>query len=274
MVEAPIVRGREFVPSDTMATSTVPLILSESLATALFRSADPIGQRLRRIVPEDAAGIDTRPRDFEVVGLVRMAHDSNSLEYPNDLPPVFVPYRREREGRVVIRTAASAEPLVPSVMAVLRKEAPTLPVRKLQTLAEGDRVRRDSRLGAFGAMALGGALVLVLASIGLYAMVSVAVGQRRREIGVRIALGARVSQVVAMFFMNGLKVALIGLVIGLPLSIAGLLLLASQSDLSVINIPGVAVTVAVAVTAVAAFASWFPSRRAARVHPIVALRSE
>ena len=274
MVEAPIVRGREFVSSDTIASSTVPLILSQSLATALFRSTDPIGQRLKRIVPEDAAVVDTRPREFEVVGLVRMAHDSNSLEYPSDLPPVFVPYKREREGRVVIRTAGSAEPLIPSVMAVLRREAPTIPVRKLQTLAEGDRVRRDSRLGAFGAVSACGTLVLVLASIGLYAMVSVAVGQRRREIGVRVALGARGSQVVAMFFMNGLKVAVVGLLIGLPLSIAGLTVLASQSDMSGINIPGVAVTVAVAVTAVAAFASWFPSRRAAGVNPIVALRSE
>jgi putative ABC transport system permease protein len=274
MVEAPIVRGREFVSSDTIMSTAVPLILSESLATALFNSTDPIGQRLRRIVPEDAAGVDMRPKDFEVVGLVRMVRDSNSLEYPSELPPAFVPYRREREGRVVIRTAAPAEPLIPSVMAVLRKEAPTIPVRKLQTLAEGDRVRRDSRLGAFGAISACGTLVLVLASIGLYAMVSVAVGQRRREIGVRVALGARASQVVAMFFMNGLKVALIGLLIGLPLSIVGLALLRSQVEMTGLNIAGVAVIVAVAVTAVAAFASWFPSRRAARVNPIVALRSE
>jgi ABC-type antimicrobial peptide transport system permease subunit len=105
-------------------------------------------------------------------------------------------------------------------------------------------------------------------------MVSVAVGQRRREIGVRVALGARASQVVAMFFMNGLKVALIGLLIGLPLSIVGLALLGSQVEMTGLNIAGVAVIVAVAVTAVAAFASWFPSRRAARVNPIVALRSE
>jgi ABC-type antimicrobial peptide transport system permease subunit len=203
-----------------------------------------------------------------------MVRDSNSLGYPSDLPPVFVPYKREREGRIVMRTAGSAEPLIPSVMAVLRKEAPTIPVRKLQTLAEGDRVRRDSRLGAFGAISACGVLVLVLASIGLYAMVSVAVGQRRREIGVRVALGARPGQVVTMFFVNGLRVAMVGLGIGLPLSIVGLVLLVRQSDMSDINIPGVTVTVAVAVTAVAAFASWFPSRRASRVNPIVALRSD
>jgi predicted permease len=274
MVDAAIVRGREFVSSDTIASSTVPLILSESLATALFASGDPIGQRLRRIVPEEAAGVDSRPREFEVVGLVRMVRDSNSLGYPSDLPPVFVPYKREREGRIVMRTAGSAEPLIPSVMAVLRKEAPTIPVRKLQTLAEGDRVRRDSRLGAFGAISACGVLVLVLASIGLYAMVSVAVGQRRREIGVRVALGARPGQVITMFFVNGLRVAMVGLGIGLPLSIVGLVLLVRQSDMSDINIPGVTVTVAVAVTAVAAFASWFPSRRASRVNPIVALRSD
>jgi predicted permease len=274
MIEAPIVRGREFVSSDTIASSAVPLILSESLATALFKSSDPIGRRLRRLVPDDVASVDARPGDFEVVGIVRMVRDSNSLNYPDDLPPVFVPYRREREGRIMIRTTAAAEPLIPSVMAVLRKEAPTIPVRKLQTLAEGDRVRRDSRLGAFGAVSAAGMLVLVLASVGLYAMVSVAVGQRRREIGVRVALGARAGQVVTMFFMNGLKVAFVGLLIGLPLGIAGLVLLASQADIAAINIPGVSVTVAIVVTGVAALASWFPSRRVARVNPIVALRSD
>jgi ABC-type antimicrobial peptide transport system permease subunit len=105
-------------------------------------------------------------------------------------------------------------------------------------------------------------------------MVSIAVGQRRREIGVRVALGARESQVVSLFFANGVRVAFVGLAIGLPLSVVGLVLMTRQTDMVGINVTAVTSMVAAAVVGVAALASWFPSRRAAGVNPIIALRSE
>ena len=64
-----------------------------------------------------------RPNEYEVVGVVRMASETNSLEYPSELPPVFVPYRRQREGRILIRTAGPAEPLIPTVTAIVREDA-------------------------------------------------------------------------------------------------------------------------------------------------------
>ena len=99
-----------------------------------------------------------------------------------------------------------------------------IPVRKMQTLAQGDCLRKRRGFEHSGPIAGCGVIALALASVGLYAMVSVAVGQRRREIGIRAALGARAAQVVAMFYASGLRVTLFGLALGLPLSVVGLAL--------------------------------------------------
>lgn len=113
---------------------------------------------------------------------------------------------------------------------------------------------------------------MFLASIGLYAMVALGVSQRRREIGVRISLGAQPRQVVAMFFRGGLRVNLLGLVIGLPLSAAALKVLGSQLRVPRTNVPLIAVVVSVAVVIVASLASWIPAQRAAGGDPLEALR--
>jgi len=277
-VEAPIVRGREFVASDT-TLSVTPVVIAESLAVALFRSSDPIGRRLFRVSP-----YDERPAEVEVVGVVRMEHETNTLDYESDLAPVFVPFRR-REGpclttcilgtKLLIRTTGPAEPLMPTVMAVAREEARMVPLIRMRTLAQGDRLRRSSRLEATAVVAGCGVVALILASIGLYAMVSVAVGQRRREIGIRLALGAHARQVVRMFFRSGLRVTLLGLALGLPLSVVGLLAILTQiDDLPRDSVPAVAALVTLAVVGVASLASWLPARRAAGVDPMAALRSE
>jgi putative ABC transport system permease protein len=120
--------------------------------------------------------------------------------------------------------------------------------------------------------AAGGALTLLLASIGLYAVVALSVGQRRREIGVRISLGARPGQVVAMFFRNGLKVSLLGLAIGIPLSMAALKVIGAQVGIPRTNLAAIAAVVSLAVIVVASLATWIPARRAAGVDPLIALR--
>jgi ABC-type antimicrobial peptide transport system permease subunit len=105
-------------------------------------------------------------------------------------------------------------------------------------------------------------------------MLHIGVEQRRREIGVRMALGARGREVVLMFFKRGLRVAFTGLAFGLPLSIAGLAYLTLRTTMQEQSVVGIATVVTVAVVGVAAFASWLPARRAAAVDPMVALRSE
>src|SRR4030095_11472744 len=99
-------------------------------------------------------------------------------------------------------------------------------------------------------------IALLLAAIGLYAMVGLAVGQRRREIGVRVALGANTRDVVAMFFKGGLRVAMVGLGLGLPLSVVGLAILAQKTGMVWIQLPVASAIVTTAVVTVAALASW------------------
>jgi ABC-type antimicrobial peptide transport system permease subunit len=158
-------------------------------------------------------------------------------------------------------------------MAVAREEARTLPLTRIRTLSQGDRMRRDSRLEVAGGAAGAGSIALILASIGLYAMLGVAVGQRRREIGVRVALGAHSRQVVSMFFRSGLRVTLVGLALGLPLSAVALGALMRSLGMETAGVPALAALVALTVVGVSALASWLPARRAAKVDPMVVLRS-
>jgi hypothetical protein len=282
VVGVPIVRGREFLPSDTVASPAVtPVVIAESLATVLFkRMRDPIGQRLRAVSPYDQS-----QSELEVVGVVRMDRNTHTLESPPDNPPIFVPYRRQTTAfcrlatciagsNLLIRSSGLAEPLIPSMMGVVREEARLLPVSRMWTLAQADRDRRSSRLEVVGVTAACGLVALVLGSIGLYAMLSVAVGQRRREIGVRVALGAHARQVVTMFFASGLRAAVIGLLLGLPLTIAGAALLTREGGTTWAYVPTSVALVMAAVLLVASLASWLPARRAARVDPMVALRAE
>jgi ABC-type antimicrobial peptide transport system permease subunit len=146
------------------------------------------------------------------------------------------------------------------------------PIYSMKTLSEIDRERQGEVLEATTASALGGILTLLLASVGLYAVVARAVTQRRREIGVRISLGATTRQVVGLFFRNGVRVSVMGLLMGLPLSILAVKLLSARLGVPSISMPAVAGAVSLAVIIVASLASWIPARRAASVDPLTVLR--
>jgi ABC-type antimicrobial peptide transport system permease subunit len=112
-----------------------------------------------------------------------------------------------------------------------------------------------------------------LASIGLYGVVALAVGQRHREIGIRVALGARPRQVIAMFFASGVRLSMLGVILGLPLSVIALYVIASSfADYVPLNMPLVGLAIAAVVIGVASLASWIPARKAAVVDPLVAMR--
>ena len=160
------------------------------------------------------------------------------------------------------------------VRSIIRTEIPQIPIGVLTTLGEAYRVERAEVLTASGAAGGSGLLALLLASIGLHGVVALALGQRRREIGVRVALGARPQQVVRMLFGSGLRLSLAGLVLGLPLSAVALQVAQTQLRLPDVNIPLVGAAIALLVVGVASVATWFPARRAASVDPVVALRTE
>jgi ABC-type antimicrobial peptide transport system permease subunit len=263
------VRGRTFVQADSLA-STAPIIIGTDFAARLFGSADPIGRRLR--VLSDGGSPQAVA---EIVGVVDAA-DAGDSEVGRSIR-VFTPLggrlgTRLSPDAMLIRTRMPAQPLIAAFLEIARSEAPLTPVLSMQTLAQIERGKRTEIVQAMGVSAAGGVLTLLLASIGLYAVVALSVGQRRREIGVRISLGARPVQVVAMFFRNGLKVSLLGLAIGIPLSMAALKVIGTQVGIPRTNLPGIAAVVSLAVIVVASLATWIPARRAAGVDPLIALR--
>ncbi|HET9425257.1 MAG TPA: FtsX-like permease family protein, partial [Gemmatimonadaceae bacterium] len=233
--------------------------------------ADPIGRRFTTLTSEGG-----RPTgEAEVVGVVDAAEIGTSESGARIR--VFTPMSgnlstRLRTDQLLIRTAAPAEPLIGTLREIARAEMPMTPLYSMKTLRQADREQRSEIIEATSASAIGGMITLLLAAIGLYAVVALAVTQRRREIGVRISIGATPQQVVGLFFRNGLRVSLLGLAIGLPLSAVGLKLVSAQIGIPRTNMTAVAAAVALTVIAVASLASWIPARRAAGVDPLVALR--
>src|SRR5687767_5445932 len=265
-VDAPIVLGRGFVAADSLL-EIPPLILGDSLARQLF-PAGAVGQRVRAVVMPKQ-----RLMQMEVVGVAR-AGIGGAYMFESDAPMAFAPRRGTRGGALLIRTRGAAEPMLPLIRSTVLLEAPSFPISRLTTMSLFDAEQRDELRG-IGAAGLGsGAIALLLAAIGLYAMLAVAVGQRRREIGVRIAVGARRDQVVGMFFMTGLRTALLGLLIGLPFSAVALRMVGAQLQMTVGSLAVVAIIIMSCLVLVAAFASWLPARRAATVDPSLVLRSE
>jgi ABC-type antimicrobial peptide transport system permease subunit len=136
---------------------------------------------------------------------------------------------------------------------------------------ESSRGARSLRAG----LAACGALVLFLSSIGLYGAVALGVRQRRREIGVRMALGARAEQVIALFYSEGLRLGILGLLLGLPISVTAAYLVDRQPTGNAAPSHAlVGMLIAVVVLVVASIATLIPAAHAARVNPVISLRSE
>jgi predicted permease len=259
----PIVAGRGFRASDDPTVPRVAIV-SRLLADRLWPGQDPIG---REILPD----ANTR---LTVVGVVPDTVYVSTIE--RDPPPIFyVPLAQNYEAGVAvhIRAAGDALSLVSAVRQAIRDIDPQLAFARPRTLAETlDQSVGDQRLMAT-LVGLFAGLALLLSAVGLYGMMSHAVGQRRAEIGVRLALGAEPVSILSMIVSAGLKLVAIGSAIGLGAALAASRLVRNQL-FGVTPIDPLTYTIVVAgLAAVAVVACVIPARRAMRVDPVRALRS-
>jgi predicted permease len=263
---APLVRGRDFAATDGPGAPLVAII-NETLARRLWGNEDPLGRRLRLY------GRDEPYR--EVVGVAKDGKYDELTESPRGF--LFLPERQHADLSdisLVVKTAGDPRPLAGALSAAVHELDPALPIFRLETLEQALRNRLDKERGASSLLGVFGTLALLLAALGLYGVMAYAVTQRTREIGIRVALGARQVDVLRQFVGEGMRLAAVGVVIGIALSVALTRIIARF-------LYGVTATDAATFAAgaallcvVAVLASWFPARRAARVDPMVALRAE
>jgi predicted permease len=265
MLEIPLLRGRTFT-NDAGADEDA-VVINADLARRLWGPIDPIGRRLRA-APNAQGRVH-----FTVVGVVDEARAGIGGRV--DDQRVYVAHRRRVTGHLLIRTQAPAEAMLPAVRSAALSEAPDQPIVSARTLAAVHADERRPMTNMIAGVGGSGVIALFLAAIGLYAVVSFAVGQRVREIGIRTALGADRTRVVKLFLLRGFRIALVGLGIGLTLSFIVVQLMAvSRREAPEPASWGLAVVVAAVVILLALLASWIPARRAGQVDPLQALRTE
>ena len=268
----PLVRGREFASSEVSSlgpsTREANVIIGVELARRLWPGADPIGRRLQA-TSDSVPG----PRTLVVVGVID--DPKAKLRQPGDDYQIYFPPDTTFAPRaVLLRTATAAHSLVPRLREVAQAEAPDMPA-KIRTVAEMEELTESRFRMVTMALIAAGMAALFLSAIGLYAVVAFSVGQRTREIAVRIAIGARGQQIVHRFVRDGLRLSAWGIALGLPASVIGLsVLISAVPDIPPVPLPAVTTIAALGVVIVATAAAWIPARRAAAVDPAVTLRSE
>jgi predicted permease len=274
----PMVRGREFTEAEELsATAPRVAIVDERLARKLFGADDPLGQMIRYSArPGESTKNDGQP--MEIVGIAAPIRDE--LFDREAGPAVYEPWGRNYRGGMFLHVRAARAGSEADLLAAIRGEIrgydPHLPVLEATTMhAFHDRSIELWAVQAGGRMFLiFGLLALLLAVVGLYGVKSYIVSQRTREIGIRMALGARPGDVLSMMLKEGAALAAVGVALGLPL--AALLGFGVSSMLyDVRPLDPVVFTAAPAVLALAALvATWLPARRATRVTPLTALRAD
>lgn len=263
-----LLRGRDI--SNAEETTRTPVaVINQTMASQIWPGQDPLGQRFRLKGDEPADW-------FTVVGVIAdFKHFQADADRPV-FPSAYVPYSFDPTLNTgfTIRTAGEPGAITASVREQIRKADPSLPVFNIETL-EKLRQLNFWQFRLFGWMfSVFGIVALLLASVGVYGVLSYAVSQRVQEIGVRVALGAGRKDVLRLILGHGMKLALLGIGLGI-VGAAG----ATQFIKTILyNVtptdPASFGGVAIFLTLVALVASYIPARRAMAVDPIVALRNE
>ena len=272
-VGIPLLAGRDFSDRDGTGAPLVAIV-SQQVANRAWPRENPLGKRI--------SFTGSRGPFLMVVGVARDALISSNVR--EQRPQVYAAQMQHpatMDLTLLVRASATAATgladarlLAASMRRAVAAVDPNLPVFAVQTLAQyRDDSTAEARMGS-GLLAAFGLLALVLASVGVYAVIAFSVRQRSREIGLRIALGAREQQVVRLFVGEGIRLTSVGIAIGLLLSL-GVVRLVSALFLGVAALDVFAIVAVLGVLATVAILScWVPARRAARVDPMLALRLE
>jgi len=278
-MEIPFLRGRQFTPQDDQHAPWVAIV-NQTFQRKFFPNEEILGKRVT---------FNYSKRDVEIVGMVA---DTKYMSQREDLQPlVYTPWRQETEDigtmHFALRATNDAAALAPQVRRVVHDLDNNLPVTEINTQS----ARAESTLGQERLYArlfsVFGALALALAAIGLFGVLIYSVSQRTKEIGIRMAFGAQVTNVIGLVVWQGMKLVLLGLAVS---AVAGWALMrplagqhpegtwqqtiATQLYGVTLSDPWTLIVMAALLILVALIACWLPARRAAKVDPLVALRYE
>ena len=260
----PLTSGREFTPLDR-GDAPLVVVVSESVARRFWPGRNPVGRQIR-------LGARSSPL-MEIAGVARDVRERPDGEL---MPTVYIPTRQHPLGGTsfVVRTSGDALVIVPAIRRALHDIDPGIPLVGARTLQEtfanmiGAQRLMLILVGTFAALAL------LLAALGVYSVMAYMVSARQREFGIRTALGARATSVLALVLSQGMAMALLGITIGLVMAawattaLTGLLVGVAPRD------PVTFVAIALLLLGVSAVACLIPARRATRADPIEALRAE
>ena len=258
----PLLRGRNFTDQEVRDSARV-IVVSESLVNQAFPNEEALGKRLLTVLSD---------KPFEIVGIVGDIRH-RALEF-QPYATMYLPTIRPARTNVALRTQGDPLSLVPAVrkeVAAIDRDQPIAAVRTMDEWVERSTSTpryRTTLLGLFAALAM------ILAATGIYGVMSYSVAQRTHEIGVRMALGARRSEVLGLIIRQGMLLVTIGVVIGLAGAFALTRVMSSLLFGVGTKDPVTFVAVAVLLSVVALIACYMPARRATKIDPLEALRYE
>jgi putative ABC transport system permease protein len=268
----PLLQGRRLTEDDRAGTPRVAVI-DDEFVRRYWPHQNPIGKRFTFGPPAGAA--DTSLREWiEIVGVVgHTKHEGLAAE-----PRIqyYLPYRQEGRPNLTVAARTSGDPqrYINAMRSVVRSVDPNQPISMVRTMDELLEQSVGQRKLSMLLLSLFSGIALLLASVGIYGVMSYSVAQRAREIGVRIALGAERRDVLRMVLRQGMRLALAGVGIGLVAALVLTRVIASQLYEVRATDPATFVLVAGLLTAVALAANLIPALRATRVDPAVVLRDE
>jgi putative ABC transport system permease protein len=265
-----LLRGRVFNQFDTKDSAKVAVI-NDTMAERYWPSEDPVG---RRFTLRNIGRGEQGPVTLEIAGVVSDSRQDGLDKNPR--PEFFRPHAQSPSGSLifVVRAGNDAAALIPPLKESIWQSSPDLPFYSVTTM---DRLVWDSlKARRFNLALLGGfaALALILALTGVYGVMSFVTRQRTHEIGIRVALGAKTSDVARLVLGHGFRIAMIGTLIGAAAAFALTRLMSSLLFGVAASDPLTFVVVMFLLPAVALLACYLPARRATRIDPLIALRHE